>query len=105
MNINDALVWIISGGGAAWAGFWLVERITWLAAQPAARKRLLAFALTGLLAVGAWVALTALSGAVWPLTWESWVNQLFAVAAGAIIAGQAVHGALAMTRPAKWPVK
>ena len=93
MNLTDALVWIISGGGAAFAGFWLVERIAWFAALTSEVKRYAAFAITGLFAIGAWTALTALTGTAWPATWGAWVNQLFAIAAGAIIAGQAVHGA------------
>jgi len=92
MNLNDALVWIISGGGAAMAGFYLVEKVALFADLVPEAKRYAAFALTGLLAVGAWCALTALTGAVWPVGLAAWVDALFAVAAGAIIAGQAVHG-------------
>ena len=92
MNLNDAFVWIMSGGGAAYVGFWLVERVAFLAALTADVKRYAAFILTGALAVGAWCGLTALTGEPWPVDWQAWVNVLFGVAATAIIAGQAVHG-------------
>ena len=93
MNLNDAFVWIMSGGGAAYVGFWLVERVAFLATLASDVKRYAAFALTAALAVGAWCGLTALTGEPWPVDWRAWVNVLFSVAATAIIAGQAVHGA------------
>jgi hypothetical protein len=93
MSILDALTWVISGGGAAIGGFEIVEHVPWFSTLPADWKRYVAFALTGLLAVVAWVAITAIGNAAWPVDWRAWVSQLFSVAAAAILAGQGIHAA------------
>lgn len=96
MDINSALTWVISGGGAALAGYWLLERVPALAGLLPDVKRYVAFALTAAIAVAAWCGLTAVTAGAWPADWRAWVSQLFSVAATAIIAGQGVHAAKAL---------
>ena len=93
MGLTDALVWIVSGGGAAYVGYWLVDNVPALARLIGDYKRYAAFALTAVVAVGAWCALTAVTGGAWPVDWRAWVSELFSVAATAIIAGQGLHAA------------
>jgi len=98
MELTEALVWIISGGGAAYVGFWLVEHVAWFGQLASDLKRYAAFGLTAILAIAAWVAMIAVTGEPWPVGWQSWLSALFSVAATAIIAGQAVHGAVVLRK-------
>ena len=93
MDLESALVWIISGGGAALVGVWLCDHVPALQALGGDYKRYAAFGLTAAVAVGAWCGLTAVTAGVWPADWRAWVSQLFSVAATAIIAGQGIHAA------------
>ena len=93
MDLESALVWIVSGGGAAWAGFWLVDHIPAMQLLIGDYKRYAAFALTAAIAISAWCGLTAVTAGAWPGDWRAWVSELFSVAATAIIAGQGIHAA------------
>ena len=93
MDLESALVWIISGGGAAWFGFYLCDHVPALQKLVGDYKRYVAFALTALVAIGAWCGLTAVTQGAWPADWRAWVSELFSVAATAIIAGQGIHAA------------
>ena len=101
MDLTSALTWIISGGGAAYAGFWLVDNVDALARLVGDYKRYAAFTLTAAIAVGAWCALSALTGEPWPVGFAGWVSQLFSVASVAIIAGQGIHAATTLAAARK----
>ena len=101
MGLTDALVWVISGGGAAYAGFWLVDNVDALARLVGDYKRYAAFALTAIIAIGAWCGLTAVTAGAWPGDWRAWVSELFSVAATAIIAGQGIHAATTLAAARK----
>ena len=101
MELTAALTWVISGGGAAYAGYWLCDNVPWLQKLVGDYKRYAAFAITAALAIVAWVGLTAIGGAGWPGDWRAWVSELFSVAATAIIAGQGIHAATTLAAARK----
>lgn len=96
MTLISAITWIISDGGAAYLAFQLVERWRVLAGLAAEAKRIVAFALSAVIACIVFaVAVTIFNYveiAVIPSGWQEWVEALFEIAAGAIIAGQLLHG-------------
>ena len=72
MDLTSALTWIISGGGAAWFGWWLCNHVSWLVALTDDYKRYAAYGLTAIIAVAAWAMLTAGTGEPWPVGWWAW---------------------------------
>ena len=97
MDLESALVWVISGGGAAYAGYWLCDNVPALQKLVGDYKRYAAFALTAVIAISAWCGLTAVAAGAWPADWRAWVSELFSVAATAIIAGQGIHAATTLS--------
>jgi len=54
--------------------------------------RVVSLALTACIAWAAWAFLIPLLGEGFPITWQEWVNKLFAIASGAFLANQIGHG-------------
>ena len=90
-DLGSVLAWLVSGGGASLAAYWLMEQVAFFSGLRDMWKRYVSFALSGSIAVGAWSALIALTGTAWPTTPEAWIMELFRVAALGIIGGQVVH--------------
>lgn len=91
MELSDFLLIFVSGGGGV-VVYWLMERIPALANLAPEYKRYLSLLLSGLLPIPFWLAGIAMNYWPAPVDWRGWVEAAFAIAAGAILASQAVHG-------------
>ena len=58
VSLQAALVWLLTGGGAGWVTYWLIEKVPVLAALLSEPKRYVAWALS---AVIAWAASDSLA--------------------------------------------
>jgi hypothetical protein len=91
MELRDLLLVFVSGGGGV-VIYWLMERVPALANLQAEYKRYLSLALSAALPVPFWLLGIAMQYWPAPVDWRAWVESIFALAAGAIIASQALHG-------------
>lgn len=90
------LTWIISRGGAAAAGFYLIEHVAWFAKLQAWPKRVIALAVTALIAWGAWAVMIVFTGQAWPVNWQAWIDTLWSIGVTAGIGSTLVHGAVVL---------
>lgn len=93
MTLKDALLILVSGGGGAIV-YWLMENVKFLKNLAPDYKRYASIGLSMLLPVLAWLVMIAMSYEQAPSTWQGWIESIFALAAGAIIISQGLHGAL-----------
>lgn len=104
MTLRDALVWLTTVGAGV-VTFWLLDNVRWLRKLSEEVKRYVAFGLSALIADLAWLGLLAMQYALapgpWPSAWRSWLEALFAAAAGAIITSQVLHARVKAQRVAK----
>jgi hypothetical protein len=104
MTLRDALVWLTTVGAGV-VTFWLLDNITWLRDLGEEVKRYAAFILSAAIADLAWLGLLAMqyvpTPGPWPSAWRSWLEALFAIAAGAIITSQVLHARAKSVRAAK----
>jgi len=92
MTLVEALTWLMSGGAGV-VVYWLMENVAALEELSAAGKRYASLGLSVGLPVAAWLGLVGLGYAPAPETWQGWVEQVFGLAAGALLVGQGIHGA------------
>lgn len=107
-TLSEILLWIL-GPGAGVLAWWLLHRVECFAGdRPAWRvllqcwfgdlapgdKRLVAFGLAGLLAVGAYLVTLGMGYRVPPGAWRQWVEVLVSVVAEAIVASQIAHASV-----------
>ena len=112
MTLREGLLWLM-GAGAGVLAFWVLERVehsapdgpawflrlrTWYLSLGAEDKRWTAFAVTGLIAVVAWLLALAMGYSQTPGPWRAWVEEIFTVVASAIVASQVAHGRIALRR-------
>ena len=91
--LNQALVWIVGGGGAAAITYFLFENVKKLGALTPLYKRFASLAVAAALAVVAYAASVGLSYVTTPVGWQGWLESLFAVVAVAVVGSQSIHGA------------
>lgn len=91
MELRDLLLVFISGGGGV-VVYWLIEHIPALANLEAEYKRYVSLVLSALLPIPFWLFGILMQYWPAPADWRAWVESIFAIAAGAIIASQALHG-------------
>ena len=101
MGFREILVWLISGGGAGVLTFWLMDHVPALVRLPADRKRYASLALAMVLPVMAWLVMVGMGYVAAPATSQAWVEQIFSLAAGALLVSQGMHGALRLSASAK----
>jgi hypothetical protein len=111
MTFREGLLWLM-GAGAGIVAFYLLDRLersatfsqpwqrlrNWFALLAPEDKRWVAFAVTGLLAIIAYLLTLLMAYNAPPGDWRAWVEELFAVVAAAIIASQVTHGRVALRR-------
>jgi hypothetical protein len=95
MDLVSVLAWIAGGSGAGLLSFKMMNWITWQPAQ-SELKRYASLAMAVVLAWAAWFVLAWLGVETLPAIPQDWLVKLFAIAAPAIIAGQALHGATSL---------
>lgn len=91
MELRDFLLIFVSGGGGV-VVYWLMENVPALAGLASEYKRYLSLLLSALLPIPFWLLGIAMNYWSAPVDWRAWVEAIFAIAAGAILASQAVHG-------------
>lgn len=93
MSLKEALLAVLSGGGG-WLTYVLMEHVpAFKKIKRPDHKRYVSLLLSGLLPVLAWLVLLGMGYESAPATWQAWVERVFALAAGALIVGQGIHGA------------
>ena len=97
MELHDWLMALMSGGSGA-VVYWLMENVAWLAGLRPDLKRYASLALSMLIPVLAWLAVLGLGYAPVPETWQAAIETIFALAAGALLVGQGLHGARQLPR-------
>ena len=92
MELQAFIVWLVSGGGAAWVAFKLMEIVPFLVNLVPRDKRYASLALAGVVAMLAQAAAVACKFTPTPADWLGWVTLLFSAASLAVIGSQAKHG-------------
>lgn len=98
VTLEAFLTWVISRGGAALAGFYLVEHVAWFSQFQSWPKRVIALAVTALIAWAAWAVLMAFTGQALPVSWQAWIDTLWTIGVTAGIGSTLVHGAVVLRR-------
>ena len=91
--LNQVLVWIVGGGGAAALTYYIFENVKKLDTLTPLYKRFASLVVAAVLAVGAYAASVGLAYVVTPVGWQGWLEALFAVAFVAVFGSQGIHGA------------
>ncbi|MFA5378712.1 MAG: hypothetical protein WC455_23370 [Dehalococcoidia bacterium] len=79
MELKDFLAWFVSGGGAGIVAYYLVGHVSFLAALQAEYKRWAAFAVSFVLAGGAFTLMATAGYQALPVSALDWIEKLFAV--------------------------
>lgn len=86
------LAWVVEGGGAGVAAYFLMEKVKALASLNPEAKRYVSLALAGILAMGVFVLTVFLGYTPQPADAQGWLESLFAVAFLATNLSQIIHG-------------
>ena len=92
MELIAFLIWLLSGGGAAWVAYKLMEIVPFLVNLVPRDKRYVSLALAGVVAMIAQAAAVGIGITPTPADWLGWVTLLFSAASLAVIGSQAKHG-------------
>jgi len=92
-TLRDALTWLLSGGGAAVAAYWLMENVGYLSNLHSNYKRYVSLALAAGLASAAFAVMVGLGYQDAPVGWQGWLETLFTFAFVAVTGSQWLHGA------------
>lgn len=91
MELKDFLLIFVSGGGGV-VVYWLLEHVPALETLQSEYKRYVSLILAALLPLPFYLMGVAMQYWPAPADWRAWIEALFAIAAGAVLASQAVHG-------------
>jgi hypothetical protein len=91
LTLEGAVIWIIREGGAAVLAYLAMEHVRMLVELQAAWKRIVAWVLTGVLAIGFYGVAVWVGYAPTPVGNLMWAEVLFATVAWAILGGQGIH--------------
>lgn len=92
MWLEMLLTWVISGGGAGYLAFKLIDGIPKLKGLPPRHKRMAAISIAGGLAIAGYLFAVAMFYESAPVGWRSWVEQLVYIAGLGAVGSQVVHG-------------
>jgi len=79
MELTDILTWVVSGGGAAVVAYFLIGKIKFFWQFEGDTKRYIAFGLSGLVAVAAWLLLSFGTETLPAGNWWVWAQKLVLV--------------------------
>lgn len=103
MTLRDGLLWLMSAGAGVLT-FWLLDRLErsvthrlrwlreWFVTLASEDKRYVAFGLTAVVAILAYLLTLAMAYRQAPGAWRAWIEELFGVVTAAIVASQVAHG-------------
>jgi len=91
MELRAFFAWIISGGGAGILAYLLINEIEWLASLPPKTKRVAAFAISALIAMGIYTLAALIGYQELPVSGLAWVESLFLIGSTAFGLSQLVH--------------
>ena len=97
MNVDSTLLsqfltWLVAGGGAGVFGYFLMEKVQFLAQLSSEAKRYVSLGLAALVAMAAFVLAVGFGYVQAPTTAQGWVEALFAVSFIATNLSQVIHG-------------
>ena len=98
MELQTFLEWVIASGGAGIATFFLIQEVKALATLAPAPKRYAAIAISGGIAVAAYLAMVLMGYAPTPQAWNTWVEQVFLYASTGFGLSQIIHGTVALAK-------
>lgn len=90
--LNQALTYIVSGGGSSLVTYWLMENIPELAELTSQYKRFASLGLAALLSCVAYLFSVGLNYISTPIGLQGWLEALFAVSFLAVFGSQSLHG-------------
>jgi hypothetical protein len=92
MDLKQFVIWILTGGGAGFIAYALVESVPFLKALAADYKRYVSLALISVLSGGTWALTIWLGWTAMPATPQAWLESVFSVVATALLTAKTVHG-------------
>ena len=98
MTLQEALQWVLVGGGAGWLAYAIIG---WLPALEKLRgdaKRYASFIMTALLACAGFELEVIFGFETAPVTVQGWLEALFSVIAIAITVSQTIHAARVLAK-------
>ncbi len=91
MELSAFLPWLTTVGAGLLA-YWLINEIPQFSQQSPVAKRRLAYVLSAVIAILAYLAMVGMQYTPAPETWRAWIESLFLVGTGAFGLSQLVHG-------------
>ena len=91
MTLEQALIWVASGGGAGIIAFLIIERWAWGLSLDPKPRQLLAWAISGACGLAALGGGLALGYQAMPATGEAWASVLWLAISTAIGGAKLVH--------------
>lgn len=91
MELRAFFAWIVSGGGAGILAYLLINGIEWLASLSPKPKRIAAFAISALIAMGIYTLAAFAGYQELPVSGMAWVESLFLVGSTAFGLSQLIH--------------
>lgn len=91
--LKTAILWLLSGGGAGVATYFLMDEVPALTKLTPKLKRFISLALAAVIAMLAFCAGVALNYVPTPADAQAWIEQLFTAGGLAMGLSQSIHGA------------
>ncbi len=91
MTLEQALIWVASGGGAGIIAFLIIERWAWGLSLDPKPRQLLAWVISGLCGLAALGGGLALGYQAMPATGEAWASMLWLAISTAIGGAKVAH--------------
>ena len=98
MTIQEALQWVLVGGGAGWLAYAIIGWIPALENLKDDLKRYASFAMTAILACAGFGLEVVFGFEIAPISVQGWIEALFAVIAVAITVSQTIHAARVLAK-------
>ena len=91
MSLEAFLSFLVSSPGASAAAYWIIKKVPWFWSLSEANLRLVAFALSAVIAMAAWGASVGLGFTPAPAEWLDWVMQLWLIGTSAFGLATLIH--------------
>lgn len=99
-TLKAVVIWILQTGGAAYIAFWLTERFAWPPNEEL--RRYVSFLIAAVVGLVAWAFGMEMGYLDKPVgDWRVWVDTAGGVVLVVIIAAQALHGRLVLSKKAE----